>query len=294
MEYKPIIYGIGEELLKALNNEGEININLNIKTSHNIYGSFNNHLVPISQHPLITPYTIMIDHTLMKKFYENACKNIIINLKNKSLFIKCSTEKDFFYLNNINEIEIFKRIKPLCDSEIPSSIIRNSLYTLIIIITLINNPMDLQVIDKLRRIINTYDRVNSKVILTLINEVLGLGSGSTPSGDDLVIGLLTALDNHVHELRKDLISMIYKTTKLSQALIKEIIEDQYYLITLNSLKNNICMKIESNIYSKIIDNIINIIRIGNTSGIFMALGLISGLLIRWNSINILKDILRKV
>jgi len=101
---EPVI--LGEDLLKSLNNHDRVKIKIRLITNNNIYGTCCKHLIPISTHPLVTPYSISLSH--------NDFNNLRKLLKNNNSTLMMKMDKDAIKIWNDNYLI----------SEIPKEIIK--------------------------------------------------------------------------------------------------------------------------------------------------------------------------
>lgn len=274
---------IGHIIFNELLLNKSININLYIKMQYNIYGECCNHLVPISINPLLTPFSLAINIPFLFKIISE-CNLLSIVKEDDRLAIKCDRMDHDLITIPINEIEVINYEYPQVSSadvhEKMNILLANNFPALVLIMNVVSiflTLLDHNEILVLRRLIHKLKKdliINDNELVQYILSNLGLGSGSTPSSDDFIIGLLTS---RFKEVDMKLVNVISKasTTPLSKKLINEILLNPCYIINLCKILISIIIKNDN--LDKIIDNIIRFIRVGGFSGIFMLAGLITGI-----------------
>jgi len=279
---------LGEDLLKLLNNHDRVKIKIRLITNNNVYGTCCKHLIPISTHPLVTPYSISLPR--------NDFNNLQKLLKNDSSTLMMKMDEDAIKIWNNNNnliskipkeiIRVYRRYhasqRHITSNHVGSNYngIKVIMNIIAIFLTLIKNIDILAIKQPLHTIIKCREE-NQEMIDCLTNLILnssGIGSGSTPSSDDFIIGFLVGIHDLINNNNKTRLLLLLKhlrTTWLSKLLIKEVLRDPAYIINLyrlyTALFNSTYLQTD-----EIISSIIDFIRIGSSSGLFMLSGLIAG------------------
>ena len=260
-----------------------VNIYLHLKTQHNIYGICCNHLVPIAINPLITPFSLAIDSSSLLKAI-SGCNSLNIIKENDDLIIKCDKIDYNLIALPIHEIEVINHEcaqHELINMHEMGMYIEGNFSTLISIMNIIGiflTLLDHGEILVLRKLIHelNYDIiVNDNKLARYILSNSGLGSGSTPSSDDFIIGLLVSRLKRMNTELAEVVDKI-NTTLLSKKLITEVLLDPCYIINLCRI---LMLIINGGNLDEIINDIVSFIRVGGFSGIFMLTGLVTGIAI---------------
>jgi hypothetical protein len=282
---EPVI--LGEDLLKSLNNHDRVKIKIRLITNNNIYGTCCKHLIPISTHPLVTPYSISLSH--------NDFNNLRKLLKNNNSTLMMKMDEDAIKIWNDNYliseipkeiIKVYRRYhashRHITNNHVGSNYdgIKVIMNIIAIFLTLIRNIDILAIKQPLHTIIKCREEKQEMIncLTNLISNSSGIGSGSTPSSDDFIIGFLVGIHDLINNNNKTRLLLLLKhlrTTWLSKLLIKEVLRDPAYIINLHRLY----MVLFNSTYlqtDEIISSIIDFIRIGSSSGLFMLSGLITG------------------
>lgn len=222
--------------------------------------------MPISRNPLRTPYTIMLP-------YENIFNNLTVSINNNSILINNNIYK-------IDEIKIFNRPKTVEEKTPNMNLVINILDILLVESTLISQ-YDLYILKLIIEKLRTIEDIGN------ILRYMGMGSGSTPSLDDFLIGISIPLNDI---LRKNL-QLILKnhTTLLSKLLLKEVIHNKMYIIDLYNLYKEFFLDDGS------VDPLYEVLKLGGSSGLFMAFGLTYGLILKFynNNFNFIINNIKK-
>jgi hypothetical protein len=134
------------------------------------------------------------------------------------------------------------------------------------------HDLDGQVINRLREIlISTKGGADFEEAKGLI----GLGTGLTPSGDDVLVGMLASLkgSKHFYTLREKIKSNLKKTNWISQGYLQCAISGEFGWEASRVIRA--CAGTDD-----LEDSIKLVSRVGHSSGSFFMLGFISGLIIR--------------
>lgn len=115
-------------------------------------------------------------------------------------------------------------------------------------------------------------------------DLIGIGPGLTPSGDDFLIGFISVLftiepnRNIIRSLREEFLAKISnsvdKTTFLSKEFLLHSIKGEFCEVF-----HNIYISLKNNNKDEIINSTVNLLRLGHTSGIDTLSGIITGLLL---------------
>lgn len=276
---------IGEDLLKQVQDNRCIEIESKLITSNNIYGECCGHLIPISTNPLITPYSISIPHDTFNALISLVKKNIrsSISICSKGDILEMNYNSNLMLRINKRMINIYNKPKEIYKFNLYKTKNHSDYLTTIanimIVFSSLINKIDLSI---LRYIINLLNNcldsdIHHCLVNSIILHILGLGSGSTPSGDDFIIGFLISTRDILSEYTLNQILGIIEganTTWLSKALIKEVINDPRYIISLYSLIVGYYLTIPIDVF---ISKTMDFIRVGGYSGMFMVHGLFAGL-----------------
>lgn len=205
--------------------------------------------------------------------YENIFNNLTVSINNNSILINNNIYK-------IDEIKIFNRPKTVEEKTPNMNLVINILDILLVESTLISQ-YDLYILKLIIEKLRTIEDIGN------ILRYMGMGSGSTPSLDDFLIGISIPLNDI---LRKNL-QLILKnyTTLLSKLLLKEVIHNKMYIIDLYNLYKEFFLDDGS------VDPLYEVLKLGGSSGLFMAFGLTYGLILKFynNNFNFIINNIKK-
>lgn len=272
---------MGRALFNELLLNKSVNIKLYLKTQHNIYGFCCDHLVPMAIDPLITPFSLAIKSpSLLKAISE--CDSLIMINENDNLIIKCKGEGRGPVVLPINKVEVisnecpqhrFANVREMYMHITDNSPTLISIMNVMGVLLTLLSHSEILVLRKLIRELNHDLLVDDNGLARYILSNSGLGSGSTPSSDDFIIGLLVS---RLRGMSTKLVEVVDKinTTLLSKKLIIEVLLNPCYIINLCKI---LLMIINGDDVNKIIDNVIDFTRVGGYSGMFMLTGLMTGI-----------------
>ena len=242
---------------------------INIKTNQN------NGLALTDQSIILAPYHIKLNNNKFNKIKNHINEkstiiiennkiifdNKIIKFQNKQIYkgiIKKTNYKNELIIKNTEKVlKNFAKRGSLDDTIVNYKEIVNNLNK-------ISNPLQKHFYTILKEIINGQKNVN---------DLLGLGIGLTPTGDDFIVGYLSAVESGLckdkYTFRDGLTTkdIFNKTTRVSALHLKGVLEHRYNAKLVELYKN---IDDSDIIYIK---NAKELLEIGSTSGIDMLSGI---------------------
>lgn len=256
--------GIGEDLFPEFSKYTVLELRIVKKNIRSLYAVFNGHLVPIAKKPLITPFTV----SLIMSGEDAPIPSPIDDVDNVGDYtLRAVLDGEGVTLKITGKPQVYRRPG---ESTGEVSRARDLAKLFSVIGTLLNGNLDLYVLKIVFKLLHSGWSDPEKVIQEA-QDYVGLGSGSTPSFDDFLIGYITGWGS---SLRLNL--NLGDTTWLSRLILSEVSKDRDYLIDVATLRE--CAKGRGDV----IQQGLRVASIGGSSGIFMLLGVTSALIQKTN------------
>jgi len=263
-------YGLSGEIISKFDHV------INVKTEQNKGFAVTDSKV------VLAPYHIKVPDYIFKKILDNVDKSYQIKVNGKSIKYK---QYNFEY----DDKSIFKGKIRDCSSiekgqliTITEKVIKEAVGLGSLDDSILNYPAILS--DKENYDLSVLQQEFYKKLANIIhkkktiNDLLGLGIGLTPTGDDFIVGYLSALEaNLIEDKLKirdniDLNKVFDKTTRVSALHLKAAIKHRYNEKLVDLYKNIDVNEDQYINYAK------RLIKVGNSSGLDMLTGLYFGLI----------------
>ncbi len=231
---------------------------------------------------VLAPYHVSIPDYIFRKIIGKVKKNTKIQINSHEIVYnkrKFTYEKKHIFKGEIKDCSVIKRGELIDWTE---KVIKDTVGL---------GSLD-QTILKYQKIINNLDGHDLTVLQhefykklkniiegkTSINELIGLGIGLTPTGDDFIVGYLSAVEANLIEDKLNIVNQISvgeifdKTTRVSALHLKGALNHKYNEKLVDIYKNLKQGREQYIKYAK------KLIKVGNSSGLDMLTGIYWGLI----------------
>ncbi|MEN2974439.1 MAG: DUF2877 domain-containing protein [Candidatus Caldarchaeales archaeon] len=283
MGYKLYASSIGEKAIEILDNYyGEFSIHHIF--ANTIYVKVCRDMIIITQKNVRSPYTINISQkTLETPFYLQIELRDRIDIEESKIRIgrieidlRNAQRYSSLPIGNINHLDDLRE-------KIYEKMFIKGLNTIIILYSIPSSIIPILEIEQLRRflieVVYPFSRGDLEPLRKVENyrDLIGVGGGFTPSGDDFLIGFISFLNIIGEEFQIPKIMLddefLFSHTSWESAMFLKYAEDGFYDEHLHQLLYSIASRDEG----VFIDSILNLARRGHTSGLDITLGVLTGL-----------------